>query len=507
LDYIPDERIYRAVLSYQARIERGAPHNVALRQASARYRISERVLEDTLCRLASGRPVEDADERPPTIRRVFGDPRRETRARKREREQEQDQPEPDWARVIRDYARLGLVVLPARGKAPMVRYKHITAPPSDEQVRLWIAQGIEPDAYWLRCGQCSGVIVFDFDITPEGEDFVPVSTPEKILIVKDLSIYAELYQRCEQIVVDTRRGIHWYMRCHDVVRTRTLGEYYIGERDGQYVEVKDAEDALYKVEVHLRGEGAGVIIPPSPDKRWLCGDMEDLVRTQPPQGIIDALKRYDASQQVLPLKDAGQRGKEQRLPQQERPSRERRVKLPKGHSGLACIKGIITAILNGRDCYLQHERDLVLFTLYNLIMRTKRNTKEYAQDYIRWLNSKFTVPLSQKELDKVFSKVYYDFGCDAVRRGVPWAIDFCFQCPITISKMRRQAMQYKLLSKEILADLPPSAFKLLYLIDLFGKLSINRLAELSGLSRPSVIQGLKTLRNFGLLPDTPLKSS
>jgi len=489
LPYIPDKRLYRAVMSYEARVERGAPHNVALRQASLKYHISERILEDTLCRLASGRPVEDADcGRPPTIRRVFGDPCREARARKGEQSTPaQERPEPDWARIIRGYAQLGLVVVPAQGKVPVVRYKHLTAPPSDEQVRRWIKRGVEPDAYWLKCGRCSGVIVFDFDITPL-RDF-DSDNSDKISILQNLPIYSKLCQECEPIIAETRRGIHYYLRCYDEVKTRTLGEYYISEQEGRYVEVMDAEGARYRVEVHLRGEGAGVIVPPSPDKCWLCGNEAVLVRTQPPQGIIDALKRYDASQQVLPFKGYSS------------PSTLRRVRLPKGHSGLACIKGIITAILDGRDCYIYHERDLVLYTLYNLILRTRRNTIDYAQDYIRWLNNKFSVPLSQKELDKIFRKAYDYFGCDAVKRNVPWAIDFCFDCPIT--KRRRQAMQHKLPTKELWANLPPSAFKLYFTIDFFGRLSINRLSELTGLSRPSVIQGLKILRNSGLLPDTP----
>jgi hypothetical protein len=375
----------------------------------------------------------------------------------------------------------------------MVRYKHITAPPSDEQVRRWVEQGIEPDAYWLRCGQCSGVIVFDFDISPLKDIGYEKSY---IQIVSALSIFAELYKACEPYLVETRRGIHYYLRCYDIVRTRNLGEYYIGE-DGE--ETDNIEDAHYKVEVHLRGEGAGVIVPPSPDKRWLCGNMEDLVRTQPPQGIIDALKRYDASQQVLPLKDAGQRGKEQRLPQQERPSRERRVKLPKGHGKFACIKGIITAILDGRDCYRYHERDLVLFTLYNQILRTGRNTPQFAQDFVCRINQLFSQPLPQKELDKVFHKEYHNFGCEGVLRNVPWAKNFCGRCPM---RLKRHADLIGCIPPDIIPKLSLLASKVLWVIDLYGDLSNAQLAREAGVSRQAVIKARKELKQFGLLQDT-----
>jgi hypothetical protein len=306
--------------------------------------------------------------------------------------------------------------------------------------------------------------------------------------VSALSIFAELYKACEPYLVETRRGIHYYLRCQDIVRTRTLGEYYIGE---QGWEVQDAEGAHYKVEVHLRAEGAGVIVPPSPDKRWLCGDMEDLVRSQPPQDIIAELKQY----QELPYKDAGQRDKEQRLPDQERPSRERRVKLPKGHSGLACIKGIVSAILDGRDCYRYHERDLVLFTLYHLILKTGRNTPQFAQDFVCRINQLFSVPLPQKELAKIFKKKYNNYGCGAVYRNVPWATQYCKGCPV---QKEREAKMQKRITPEILAQLSASAQAVLHFLELYGKQNKSYIARTTGLSRPTIHKAWKELKNLGL---------
>ena len=122
----------------------------------------------------------------------------------------------------------GIVALPARGKRPTVdwrQFQHVR--PTPEQTRAWFANGHSPNV-WILCGRISELVVLDCD-----NDRTRGWWRERIGAEMDATT-----------CVRTARGAHYWFRT----------------TDGEWPSWSKHEDGL---DFEVRGEGGGVIAPPS----------------------------------------------------------------------------------------------------------------------------------------------------------------------------------------------------------------------------------------------------
>lgn len=142
-----------------------------------------------------------------------------------------DQASPlEWAMYYRSR---GLVVIPARDKRPAIKWReHEDRHPTEEEIVKWFTGETfrgRLQAY-VVCGQISGVVVLDCD-SPEAEEWWS-------------EVLGEVMQTTARSLSGSGRGHHYWF---------TLGE--------QPVKGRSRNKGAMKWD--LRGEGGGVVVPPS----------------------------------------------------------------------------------------------------------------------------------------------------------------------------------------------------------------------------------------------------
>ena len=88
-------------------------------------------------------------------------------------------------------------------------------------------------------------------------------------------------------------------------------------------------------------------------------------------------------------------------------------KIPKYHGHkMDCIRQILKRNLK------EGERDNGLFVLYNLLLQNKNST-EYSRKIIEKKNNSLAVPLTGKDLKKIYRRTYH-YGCSGIRKKLPF---------------------------------------------------------------------------------------
>ena len=199
-------------------------------------------------------------------------------------------------------------------------------------------------------GEVSKLVVIDCD-SSEQREVLKVYIPEI----------------SQTAVCKTKRGFHYYFRSN-------------GER------IRTQHILLDKFEggVELHSDNTYVIAPPSVvdgvKREWLVG-LEYL------QVIPDSLLKLLRTQKEL--------------------KQEHKQTNWKYKGEASCISQILQ-----RDIR-QGERDIALFILYNLLIRNG-NSPDYARKLVERKNAMLREPLSDKELEYVFSGEYNSLGCSYV---------------------------------------------------------------------------------------------
>ena len=196
-----------------------------------------------------------------------------------------------------------------------------------------------------------------------------------VIDVDDLSLLPELEERIPEINETTRvktsRGYHYYFSLN-----------------GQNIR---STSRLFGKNLELKSNGNYIVAPPSVINNYRYTYEIPLSRILP---VPDKLINTNTADDKLSKKNII-------------------FKIPKYHGHkMDCIRQILKRNLK------EGERDNGLFVLYNLLLQNKNST-EYSRKIIEKKNNSLAVPLTGKDLKKIYRRTYH-YGCSGIRKKLPF---------------------------------------------------------------------------------------
>jgi len=131
------------------------------------------------------------------------------------------------------------------------------------------------------------------------------------------------------------------------------------------------------------------------------------------------------------------------------------------------------------------ERDIMLWVLYNGLIFWDRHEEGYARTIVCAKNSRLSLPLSEKELLKIFKK-HYSLSCETVRAKLMVS---CMNCPY--------AGQESILS--LVKRLSGDELRVMLYVKNTGELNCRSIAKELGMGKTKVWEILRSLRSKQVL--------
>jgi len=257
--------------------------------------------------------------------------------------------------------------------------------------------------------------------------------------------------------VKTSRGYHYYF---------SLQNKYI-----------KSTDRLFGKNLELKGNGRYIVAPPSVirDHRYI---------------FEVPLAR------ILPLPKVLQKtGLSASIAEDRHHQKTVCFKMPKHHGHkMDCIRQILKRDLQ------EGERDNSLFVLYNLLLQNK-NKKEYARRIVVNKNRSLALPLTVKELKKIYRKTY-SYSCSGIRDRLHYIQ--CAQCAHRFKNGQLSAGNILIKNLRKLTELSNTQRSIACL---FGTVfdgenpSISRIAKKANMDWRIVNQAIKNLKKKRILPE------
>ena len=202
-----------------------------------------------------------------------------------------------------------------------------------------------------------------------------------VIDVDNLSVLPDLRKKLPEITrttrVKTNRGFHYYFNLNNNTVKST--------------------SALFGERLELKSNGNYIVAPPSVINNHRYTYEVPLDNMLPIPAILTTNNKVN---KIFPEKNTI-------------------FKIPKyyGHK-MDCIRQILKRDLK------EGERNNGLFILYNLLIQNKNST-EYARKIVEKKNNSLAVPLTGKDLKKIYRRPYH-YGCSGIRKKLPYVrCEYC----------------------------------------------------------------------------------
>jgi len=281
-----------------------------------------------------------------------------------------------------------------------------------------------------------------------------------VIDVDDTSMLPELIKEVPEINettrVKTRRGYHYYFSGNGINSTNNLLNMGVELKSGGYIVAPPSiiDDVTYTFEIPLSE------IKPLPI--YLIEKEREKAPNKAPEK--EGYKAPDVeykNRRVLELRYYGKK--------------------------VDCIRQILSRDLQAG------ERDNSLYILFNLLLQNK-NALNYSQKIVRDKNLSLTKPLSQKEVENLFKKVY-NYKCSSIIEKLPY-ID-CDSCEFKFKGGKLKMNNPIIHNLRRLGELEAGEQRVLLFLGSYfqGEKPLqSEIIKVSKLSKSTVIRAMKGLR-------------
>jgi len=291
-----------------------------------------------------------------------------------------------------------------------------------------------------------------------------------VVDVDDTSILPELIKQVPEInettKVKTKRGYHFYFSGNGINSTNNLLNMGVELKSGGYI-----------------------VAPPS--------IIDGVTYTfEIPLSEIKPLPIYLIEKERYKITDVKYEKKKEGFKAPDIEYKNRRVlELPYYGKKVDCIRQILSRDLQAgeRDNSFVGERDNSLYILFNLLLQNK-NALNYSQKIVRDKNLSLTKPLSQKEVENLFKKVY-NYKCSSIIEKLPY-ID-CDSCEFKFKGGKLKMNNPIIHNLRRLGELEAGEQRVLLFLGSYfqGEKPLqSEIIKVSKLSKSTVIRAMKGLR-------------
>lgn len=337
-------------------------------------------------------------------------------------------------KFIQEYLDRGFSLIPLKNnsKLPVIRWKKYQYKRASlEEIFNWFITFSEPNIGLVTGGK---LIVIDVD---------------------DPSKLPELFKRLPEAEKTTR------------VKTKRCCHFYFSNNEHKIKSTKN----LFNLGIELHAEGRQMVGPPSKIDGFTYNFEIPLSEIKPlPNIIIESLGEKEGYQAP------GVEYKNRRV-----------LELPYHGQKVDCIRQVLSRDLE------EGERNNSLYILFNLLLQNK-NKEDYSRDIVRNKNLSLTKPLSQKEVENIFKKVY-NHRCSSIIEMLPYIK--CESCEFKFKGGKFKMSNPIIHNLRRLGELEAGEQRVLLFLGSYfqGEKPLqSEIIKVSRLSKSTVIRAMKGLR-------------